>query len=159
MHNISQEAITKLRPHLLLHARRLLGNEDEAEDAVQDTLLKLLQIQNQPVRNISSLAQVIVRNKCIDFIRRKHHTVDVDEWDIADTTSSDSNEAILDQMLITIDTLPTMQQTILKMRHIDGMEIQDIAAMLGTSEEAIRQTLSRARRKVFQQMKKGGTTI
>ena len=43
MHNISQEAITKLRPHLLLHARRLLGNEDEAEDAVQDTLLKLLQ--------------------------------------------------------------------------------------------------------------------
>lgn len=102
---------------------------------------------------------MIVRNKCIDIIRRKHHTVDVDEWDIADTTSSDSNEAILDKMLITIDTLPTMQQTILKMRHIDGMEIQDIAAMLGTSEEAIRQTLSRARRKVFQQMKKGGTTI
>ena len=47
-----------------------------------------------------------------------------------------------------IETLPSLQQTILRLRHIEGMEMSDIAALIGSNEVAIRKALSRARQAV-----------
>ena len=44
-----------------------------------------------------------------------------------------------------IDTLPAAQQVVLRLRHIDGMPMADIARLTGSSEAAVRKTLSRAR--------------
>ena len=49
--------------------------------------------------------------------------------------------------------VPTLQQTILRLRHIEGMEMREIAELTGSSEVAIRQTLSRARKALKQQYK------
>jgi RNA polymerase sigma-70 factor (ECF subfamily) len=48
-----------------------------------------------------------------------------------------------------IRTLPDKQQTILRMKHIDGMEVSEIARTTGMTEEAVRQNLSRARRRII----------
>jgi RNA polymerase sigma-70 factor (ECF subfamily) len=47
-----------------------------------------------------------------------------------------------------IDQLPGLQQAVLRMKHIDGLEIDEIAAITGSAPEAIRMNLSRARKKV-----------
>ena len=57
---------------------------------------------------------------------------------------SDDGEQI-EQMLQIIDTLPSTQRTILKMRHLEGMQMSEIAMVLGSTEVAVRKTLSRAR--------------
>lgn len=44
-----------------------------------------------------------------------------------------------------IDLLPEAQQIVIRLRHIDGMSTADIAQLTGTSEAAVRKTLSRAR--------------
>ncbi|WP_461186510.1 RNA polymerase sigma factor, partial [Trueperella pyogenes] len=46
------------------------------------------------------------------------------------------------------NTLPTMQQTILRLRHMEGMEMQQIAELIGSNEVAVRKALSRARKAI-----------
>lgn len=48
--------------------------------------------------------------------------------------------------LTMLDELPPLQQTILRLRHIDGMEIGEIATLLHKEEAAVRQNLSRGRK-------------
>ena len=48
-----------------------------------------------------------------------------------------------------IATLPDAQQAVLRMKHIDGLETSEIARITGSSEEAVRQNLSRARKKIL----------
>lgn len=151
-----QHTVARIRPQMLHVAQRMLGDDEEAEDVVQDALLKLWQLREDPVRNVEALARVMVRNMCLDLIRKRKVTVDVEEMDMPEPTERDE---LIDKMLLMVEKLPTMQQTILRMRHMDGMEMSAIALMLGTTEEAVRQSLSRARRKVFQQMKKGGSAL
>ncbi|MCD8185461.1 MAG: sigma-70 region 4 domain-containing protein [Rikenellaceae bacterium] len=47
-----------------------------------------------------------------------------------------------------VDALPELQQAVLRMRHIDELEVQEIAQLTGSNPEAVRMNLSRARRKV-----------
>ncbi len=53
-----------------------------------------------------------------------------------------------------IESLPSLQQTILRLRHMEGMEMKDIAEIIGSSEVALRKALSRARQAVRQQYMK-----
>ena len=61
----------------------------------------------------------------------------------------------IDRMLHIMNALPTFQQTILHLRHIDGMEYAGIAQITGSTEAAIRQAVSRARRAVLKQYNNG----
>ncbi len=47
-----------------------------------------------------------------------------------------------------MEQLPGLQQTILRMKHIDGFEVKEIAELTGSTPEAVRVNLSRARKKV-----------
>ena len=59
----------------------------------------------------------------------------------------------IERMMTLVATLPTMQQTVLRLRHMQGMEMRDIARIIGASEVSVRQSLSRARRAVFERMR------
>lgn len=143
----------RLRPQLLQTARRILGDEQEAEDVVQDALLRLWQLQDEPIRNFSGMAQVVVRNLSTDIVRRRRPTLSLATHDVPDIADRERDEQI-ERILRLMDTLPTMQQTILRMRHFDGMEMRDIAQLIGTTEQAVRQSLSRARRSLLNQYNK-----
>ena len=47
-----------------------------------------------------------------------------------------------------MEQLPGLQQTILRMKHVDGFEVKEIAELTGSTPEAVRVNLSRARKKV-----------
>ena len=64
-------AMQRLRPVLIAEATRYMGNADEAEDMVQDALLKLWQMCDQLKSPVDGLARVLVRNICLDSIRRR----------------------------------------------------------------------------------------
>ncbi len=143
-----------MRPMLLNVARDILDDDEEAEDVVQDALLRLWQLHDEPIRNIRGFARIVVRNLCLSKVRRKPQTVDVRQADFAsdDEAAMEKNEQI-DRMMALIDALPTMQQTVLRLRHMQDMTMADIANLVGTSEAAVRQSLSRARRSIIEQLK------
>jgi RNA polymerase sigma-70 factor (ECF subfamily) len=147
-----KDEVQAMRPMLLGVARSFLGSDEEAEDVVQDALLRLWQLRDEPIRNVRGFARIVVRNLCLSKVRRKQVMVDIGKADIADETETTNNEQI-DRMMALVDALPTMQQTVLCLRHMQDMSMADIANLIGTSEATVRQSLSRARRSILEQFK------
>lgn len=141
------EEARRVRPQLLLVARRYLG-DDDAEDVVQDALLRLWQMVGEVRRPMDALASVLTRNLCISQLRRQRCPSGLSEENITSEDSDYADDERLLRMLAIIETLPSLQQTILRLRHIDGMEMKDIATLIGSNEVAIRKALSRARQTV-----------
>ena len=134
----------------------MLTDSDEAEDVTQEAVLKLWTIRQQleAYRSVEALAVVMVRRFALSR-ERVATTIPLADWHQTDTDSSDSPEDLLisqeeeTKIMQMISTLPDAQQTVLRMKHIDGLETSEIARITGSSEEAIRQNLSRARKRIL----------
>jgi RNA polymerase sigma-70 factor (ECF subfamily) len=146
-----KEEAQRLRPRLMLTARRYLG-DDDAEDTVQDALLRLWQMVGELRQPFDALALRLTRNLCIDQVRRRKPTVVL--TDSGGTDQADGDDERVERMMAVVSTLPDLQQTILRLRHLEGMEMNEIADLTGSSEVAIRKALSRARQAVRQKYMK-----
>lgn len=146
--------VEQYRSRLVEFARIYVGEPNEAEDIVQDVLVKLWTLHEQ-LPSFESIAFTATRNKAIDFLRRRHRrqntTIDIETLNaelLQDSESTDeavNKEQQIQQMLYAIEHLPSQQSLILRMRHLKGMEMAEIARITGSSEVAVRKTLSRAR--------------
>lgn len=138
----------ELQPDLLPIARKIIGDEEEAKDVVQDSLLRLWQLKEE-VQNVRGFARILVRNRSLDILRKRKSSVQVEISETADIVTSDDRDERIERMMTLVGNLPTMQQTVLRLRHMEGKEMSEIAELIGTTEQAIRQSLSRARRAVL----------
>ena len=134
-----QQQAGELRKQLVSIAHKYMGNTDEAEDIAQDAMVKLWLMREQLTLPIAGMASIITRNLCIDALRKKHQTIDIAQLpDEADF--SDDGEQI-EQLLKVIDSLPSTQRTILRMRHLHivvGISMTVIHfAKLETSDECV----------------------
>ncbi len=144
----------KIRAHLHRQAVRYLQNTDDAEDVTQDVLLKLwcMRLQLEEYNSIEALALVITKHLCLNRLRLTTSFKSIDELDVID--ENDSPEASLikqddyKKLMTIIDKLPDVQQATLRMKHIDGLETNEIARITGCEEVTVRTNLSRARKKI-----------
>lgn len=141
-----------LRPGLLKTAGQIVTSEAEAEDLVQDTMLKLWSIRDRlsEYRSVEALARVMIRRMALNAIRGRHGSVSLDTVaELSDTDSADSrlerteSASHIDTVLA---SLPESQQILIRLRHVEGYDNAAIAAMLGSNEGAVRTALSRARK-------------
>lgn len=148
-------AVLPLRSKLLNYARRLTDDPDDAEDAVQETMLRLWnrRTELEQYRSIEAFAMTLVHNLCMDLWRtRRNEYVSLDN--VPNSTSEATPEQLLEikdeikLMRTIIQSLPPLQRTIMQMKDIEEYETDEIAEITGCSAEAIRSNLSRARKKV-----------
>ena len=139
---------------LFYTALKWLQNEADAEDAVQETLLRLWKIRNQldAVANIGAFASQTTKNICIDRLRTaKEHTETIDFYFGADNETPYSKAERNDTIAIVkkiIEHLPELQRTVIQLRDVEGYELQEIADITGTQVGTVTVNLSRARKKV-----------
>jgi len=148
----------RMRPALLRMALHYTEDEDEAEDVVQEALLKLwfLREQLETYRSIDALAKVITKHLCLSRKRGRHlEKVPLEEGMTIVGEESPEREMIkgerMDELLKLIAGLPDLQQAVLRMKHIEGFEVEEIARLTGSNPIAVRTNLSRARKKVREQ--------
>ena len=148
----------RMRPALLRMATRYTEDTDEAEDVVQETLIKLWFLRDRlsQYRSLDALAMVIAKNLCINRIRGKHlDTAALEEGRMVEGESGPEqrlmDEERTQELMALIATLPDLQQSILKMKHIEGLEVEEIARITGSTVIAVRTNLSRARKRVREQ--------
>lgn len=147
--------IIPLRQALHRTALRILENEEDAEDAVQETFLKLWNVRNKvfAADNPEGFAMQVAKNCCLDRLRQRKPTLAEQPeayWLQDGNTPLNAMEAQDTVRLIKqiIDCLPALQQAIIRMRDIEGYEIAEIAAITDTLPSAVTVNLSRARKKV-----------
>ena len=148
-----QSILPQLRPRLVALATRYLNDSDEAEDIVQDAMLKLWMLRKQLIGNVEGFAVVLVRNLALNRLRRLRRTHTLTEMELMEQESMTDNDADrsttdeqVAQLLSLIDTLPDRQRTILRLHDLEGMDYTDLAQLTGMPATALRQTISRTRR-------------
>jgi len=152
------EMALPLQKRLLLYSRSFLQNPEDAEDIVQEVMMKLWCMRKELDKydSIPALAVQITKNLCLNRIKALHRKAEsLDHFTfVSDTHTPDARLEQKDDVshvMKIIDRLPELQQNILRMKHIDGFEIEEIAGITGSKPEAIRMNLSRARKKVKEQ--------
>jgi RNA polymerase sigma-70 factor (ECF subfamily) len=141
---------------LLRFANQILQDEEEAKDVLQDVFLKLWQKRDElaKVENLEAFAFRMTRNRCLDMIRSRR-TISIEsmkkvkfpEEESSDTDYLDLSNSV-DQVKRIIAELPDLQRTIIHLRDIDQLEFEEIAEATQLNVNAIRVNLSRARKKV-----------
>jgi RNA polymerase sigma-70 factor (ECF subfamily) len=136
-------------------AKSILLDEESAKDSVQDLYLKLWEKRTtlSEVENMSSFTMKILRNLCLDKLRKKRET-DLEMCDYSSIQDDTSLQEMIEQKNITkiirqyMNHLPELQRTIVRLRDVEGYEIKEIADITASTENAVMANLSRARQKI-----------
>ncbi len=140
-------------PQLYGLASRILANEADAADAVQDVFQRLLEESDSldKVESPKAYASTLTRRRCIDMLRRRavRAAMPLDQAPpLAQTGAEAEQQSLAEYIRACIDILPPGQATVMKLRVYNGLDNKEIASHTGFSDETVRQQLSRARRKL-----------
>ena len=140
-----QSEYLHLQPAMQRMAESLLHDEQEAADVVQDCFVTLWNDRRKlrKVSNREAWCIMLVKRRCIDVLRRRHPTVDIDSViNLADEPVEDDNRLVL--ALRFIDRLPERQAQAVRLRHFDDADTQTIAHTMNINEGNVYTILSRA---------------
>jgi RNA polymerase sigma-70 factor (ECF subfamily) len=149
-----QTMFLPMKHRLYRLALRILGDPDDASDAVQDTLVRLWNGREKldGYASKDAFALVVTRNICLDRVRSKgyrHEDLDAAEVDGGprpdEITENTESVGLVRKV---IGSLPELQRTIIHLRDVEGLEFDEIAVVTELNVNAIRVNLSRARKKV-----------
>jgi len=159
-----QTDILPLKNELFRLALRITQNRFEAEDVVQETMLKVWKGRSDwdKIDNIEAYCLTVCRNLSLDKMRHMDNQVQniEQESEPADRSYSANPEeqAIqhdrLQLVRQLISQLPEKQRTCMQLRDIEGKSYRDIATIIGISEEQVKVNIFRARQTIrerFQQ--------
>lgn len=144
------------RPRLMNIARRLLGSASDAEDAVQDTWLRLVG-SDAIIDNVGGWLTTVVSRLCLDRLRsrkrRAEDTLEPAEEYIVSTTdlpdaARDLADAVGDAMAQVIERLHPAERVAFILHDMFDVPFETIGTILGHSSASARQLASRARRRV-----------
>lgn len=140
------------------YALGLVARRDEAEDVTQDIYERLWSRREEldGVENLSGYVLGAVRNLCLDRLKRRRRFDERLSELRHDERVSRQPEGfdLREQMARITATLPEAQQRALHLRDVECKEMAEVAAALGVDESTVRVTLSRARKKIREEMQK-----
>lgn len=170
--------ILPLKDMLFRLALHITQNREEAEDVVQETMMKVWTRREQwdNIENLEAFTMTICRNLSLDHLKRmdnQHASLDDESTHLStlntqhSTLTSPFDHAVsqnrLELVRQIIDSLPEKQRTCVQLRDVESKSYRDIATILGISEEQVKVNIFRARQTIrqrFQQLEnyRGATT-
>jgi RNA polymerase sigma factor (sigma-70 family) len=164
-HEWLAEQFEENRTHLRAVAYRMLGSPSEADDAVQETWLRLSRSGVEGVENLGGWLTTIVARVSLNMLRsrgsRREEPMDARLPDpVADDASIDpEHEALLADsvgpaLLVVLETLTPAERLAFVLHDMFGVPFDEIAPIVGRSPAAARQLASRGRRRV-----QGGSSV
>src|SRR5215469_12553000 len=144
-------AFERHRDHLRAVAYRLLGSMTDAEDAVQDTWLKLTGADPSEVENLGGWLTTVVARVSLNMLRSRRYRQEYPVGDSLTSAADPEDEVVLADsvglaLLVVLDTLSPAERIAFVLHDMFAMPFTEVAAVLGRSTQASRQLASRARR-------------
>ena len=143
-----------LKDEMYRFAKRFLVSSDEAQDLVQDLMMKFWQKKDELAGlNIKSYALKCVKNECLNKL--KHETV---KQNFADYQINRSElykmevNNLKEKIINFINELPEKQKLVIHLKDVEEYEVSEISEILEMEENAVRVNLMRARQKVKEQI-------
>lgn len=153
--------ILETKHRLYRLALRLLNNSQEAEDAVQETIIKIWKKMQagDPIQHPEAMAMTITKNYCLDQLKSRRwneSSLDQSIYSSEITSANAADQLMLKETENTIDQilnhLPEQQKIIFHLRETEALDFDEIEAITGMNKNAIRVNLSRARKHIRLQL-------
>ena len=150
--------ILPLKDKLFRLALRITLNRAEAEDVVQDTMLRVWNKRDewQQFESVEAYCLIVAKNLAIDRIQKKEaQNVEITPEMEEEAAASGPHDQLVNEERMRIihrlvDELPEKQRLIMQLRDIEGESYKEIARILNLTEEQVKVNLFRARQKVKQ---------
>lgn len=149
------------REKLYRFALRLLGNEEDAKDIIQDAFVKVWNNKEKmgELQNLEAWCMRVTRNLALDKIKSRKYRVTDDleragEVPAAHQSPHQNAEKsdLMRRVHGAIRRLPEKYRTILQLRDIDGLSYQEIGEVLEIELSEVKVNLHRARKQVREQL-------
>ncbi len=144
-----------LKDEMYRFAKRFLVSSDEAEDVVQELMMKFWQLKDKlgEYGNLKSFAMKCVKNECLN--RLKHHDVKLGFANLQVSQSEQYKPEVnnlKEQIINFINQLPEKQKMVIHLKDVEEYDVAEISELLEMEENAVRVNLMRARQKVREQI-------
>ncbi len=160
-----RKTVVPLGQKLYRFASRLLNDSHEAEDIVQDIFVKLWNMRNKmdEIQNLNAFTFRMTRNLCLDKLRARRvrffddpSTAGFPEPEISGPNPEDQAELkdTVSKVHMIMNTLPELQKSVIHLRDVEEYSYEEISEMMNMEINAVRVTLSRARRTVRETLSK-----
>lgn len=154
------EQLAQHRPRLLAVAYRMLGSFSEAEDAVQETWLRISRASGDDVENVGGWLTTVVSRQCLNMLRarasRREDALEVrvpdpivesgDGVDPAEQAAAADSVSVA--LLVVLESLDPAERLAFVLHDMFALPFDEIAPMVDRTPVAARQLASRARRRV-----------
>jgi len=140
-------------------AKRLLVSSEEAEDATQELFMKLWNRKDKlsSYKSVEAFAMTMTKNYCFDRLKSKqasnlslvHSNYKENGTSLDRKTELNDSVSIVHQL---IAKLPEQQRMIIQLRDVEDYEYEEIGKVLDIKPTAVRVALSRARKKIREQL-------
>jgi len=158
-HDWLTEQFEASRPRLRSVAYRMLGSPSEADDAVQETWIRLDRVDPASVENLGGWLTTVIARVCLDKLRSRRSRREepagawLDEAGGAADDHGPEHEALVAEsvgsaLLVVLDLLAPAERVAFVLHDIFAVPFDEIADIVGRSPDAARQLASRARRRV-----------
>jgi RNA polymerase sigma-70 factor (ECF subfamily) len=170
-HDWLAERFEEQRPHLRAVAFRMLGSIAEAEDAVQESWLRLSRSDAGGIENLGGWLTTVIARVSLDMLRsrtsRREDPADAHLPDHVETHDRDEDpesEAVLADslgpaLLVVLGVLAPAERLAFVLHDMFAVPFEEIGAILGRSPNAAKQLASRARRRVRGSALNPGTNV
>ena len=154
---IFRDTVFTLKDEMYRFAKKFVMSSDEAEDVVQDLMMKFWQTKDNLAEygNLKSFVMKCVKNECLN--RLKHNDVRMAFADMqmhkSELYKPEFNN-LKDQIIGFINKLPEKQKSVIHLKDVEEYEISEISEILEMEENAVRINLMRARQKIKEQITK-----
>jgi RNA polymerase sigma factor (sigma-70 family) len=147
-----------LAPSLLGICRRYLGSIDEAEDAMQDSFVKIFSSLNKfkGDGSFEGWAKRIAVNTSLDVLRRKKRIRFERNLSIVETydfSEEENDQLDIKEIMSCLEELPVGYRTVLNLHLVEGFSHREIGEQLGIQESTSRSQFARARQQLLRKIK------
>ena len=159
-----QTDVLPLKNQLFRMALRITLNRAEAEDVVQETMIKVWNRRDEweQIASMEAFCLTICRNLSLDKIRRMENQLRdagdsaAEPQDSSYTSNPEEQTVQHDRVALVrrlIGELPEKQRTAMQLRDIEGKAYKEIAIVMGITEEQVKVNIFRARQTIKRKFK------
>ena len=157
------ELVHQLSHRLYGYAFRILRNQEEAEDAVQEVFIKLWKLKDRlgEYNSVDALATTMIKNHCIDQVRKGKNIFNNEgssQLYVVSPSPSPEQEMVnkeSDEIIHRIiDSLPEIYRSVIMLRDIEGFSYEETAEKTTQTVNNLRVILSRGRKMIRDEFNK-----
>ena len=147
-----KELYNRLSPRIYAYCRRVLSDQDVAQDVFQDTFIRFYNSaqQEREMTNVPAFLLRIARNLCLNAKRDggAHHFVEFEDYHSSQRDASMDDKELLNLITKSLDHLPHDYREVFVLREYDGLSYAEIGEIVGCTEATAKIRSFRAKQKI-----------